>query len=164
MEELIPAHLFGTVNCTADALSRLAAPQCSMVPAVCFQGKQRSCPVRDGSYYKLPPPITKSQDQLFTVADEEVKFATFSCPWSTRWPLSSNSCWSGLMSLTPSLLGAVSGPLPPPSFFVRLLFFFVVCLCPRGFGASGLLGSSLSWAVCSLSVFCPGPGRRPNLP
>ena len=86
VEELNPGHIFGTMNSVADALSRLAAPNCALFPAEAFTAKERKCPARDKSYYRLPPPERNMNEEermaenLRLPANQQAS----ACPWSSR--------------------------------------------------------------------------------
>ena len=56
---LVPRHLAGKLNVTADALSRLGAPggpDRAAVLALVGTAKIRNCPQREQAFYKLPTP------------------------------------------------------------------------------------------------------------
>ena len=69
----------------ADALSRLAAPECSVFPAAAISAKKRECPVRDLSYYELPPPKGMNKNEVAATQGRDSQCETFACPWASRW-------------------------------------------------------------------------------
>ena len=85
VEELSPSHVYGATNSVADALSRLAAPECSLFPAAAIAAKKRECPLRNRVFYQLPPPKRQEQyaEQL-EVKDQQTAQTAFACPWSSR--------------------------------------------------------------------------------
>ena len=81
VEELVPKHVYGTANKSADALSRLAAPDCALMPSEVMGAKRRECPTRTREFYALPPPKNKALEVINTQAEGKTAFA---CPWSSR--------------------------------------------------------------------------------
>ncbi len=87
VEDLQPAHIYGKPNMHADALSRLAAPDCPLFPAEVMGATMTKCRVRSKSFYQLPPPL-RSKGKI----EGEVKFSSNTeeviyCPWASRWAL-----------------------------------------------------------------------------
>ncbi len=87
VEELIPSHIYGAANKTEDALSRLAAPQCALLPAEVLMAKRRECAVRDLSFYKRPPPNNIAEDLTYSLINGNSQKVQFACPWSSRQAL-----------------------------------------------------------------------------
>ncbi len=86
VEELKPGHIFGSANCIADALSRLAAPDCALFPPEAMTAKRRHCQERDLKFYELPPPkiAAGEQDKLAQNLEVPANQDALACPWSTR--------------------------------------------------------------------------------
>ncbi len=85
VEELAPGHIYGAANQVADALSRLAAPDCSMFPPEAIAAKKKDCPLRNRAFYQLPPPIKAANIQDFEHTQSLNDEGAPACPWASRW-------------------------------------------------------------------------------
>jgi len=72
LRDLVPEHIPGTWNYTADALSRLSAPQPKPFPKSLEDIKRRRIPPRDARYFRLP--LVGSNVQLWTGVAEASLF------------------------------------------------------------------------------------------
>ncbi len=84
VDELAPGHIYGATNSVADALSRLAAPECSLFLGAVVAAKKRECPVRNRAFYELPPPKRPMENYEVETKDLETAQTAFACPWSSR--------------------------------------------------------------------------------
>ena len=85
VEELIPGHLYGAANKQTDALSRLAAPKCALLPPEVIAAKNRASAVRYKGYYKLPTPTRVSSSNEAEDISAALTSSVFACPWSSMW-------------------------------------------------------------------------------